>query len=118
MPRSTTVWYRPRAELISRILRDPADHDKRTTAVRPQTLASRIDRRKMAVYTEVSDEDLETFVAAYDIGNLLSCKGIAEGVENTNYLMQTNRGQFILTLYEKRVSVDDLPFFLNLMKFL
>ena len=72
----------------------------------------------MAVYTEVSDEDLKTFVAAYDIGELLSCKGIAEGVENTNYLMQTSRGQFILTLYEKRVSTDDLPFFLNLMEFL
>ena len=72
----------------------------------------------MAVYTEVSEEDLKTFVAAYDIGELLSCKGIAEGVENTNYLMQTSRGQFILTLYEKRVSTNDLPFFLNLMEFL
>ena len=72
----------------------------------------------MAVYTEVSDEDLAAFVASYDIGGLLSCKGIAEGVENTNYLMQTDRGQFILTLYEKRVSAGDLPFFLNLMEFL
>jgi homoserine kinase type II len=72
----------------------------------------------MAVYTVVSDKDLETFVAAYDIGELLSCKGIAEGVENTNYLIQTNRGHFILTLYEKRVAADDLPFFLNLMEFL
>jgi homoserine kinase type II len=86
--------------------------------VRPQTLASKADRRKMAVYTVVSDKDLETFVAAYDIGELLSCKGIAEGVENTNYLIQTNRGHFILTLYEKRVAADDLPFFLNLMEFL
>jgi len=86
--------------------------------VRPQTLASRIDRKKMAVYTEVSDEDLETFVAAYDIGNLLSCKGIAEGVENSNYLLQTEKGQFILTLYEKRVALKDLPFFLNLMEHL
>ena len=70
----------------------------------------------MAVYTEVSDEDLAAFVATYDIGGLFSCKGIAEGVENTNYLMQTDQGQFILTLYEKRVSASDLPFFLNLME--
>ena len=72
----------------------------------------------MAVYTEVSDEDLEAFVADYDIGAVLSFKGIAEGVENTNYLMQTEQGQFILTLYEKRVLPQDLPYFLNLMEFL
>lgn len=72
----------------------------------------------MAVYTEVSDEDLEAFVAEYDIGTIVSCKGIAEGVENTNYLMQTDRDQFILTLYEKRTAPEDLPFFLNLMEFL
>ena len=72
----------------------------------------------MAVYTEVSDEDLEAFVADYDIGTVLSFKGIAEGVENTNYLMQTEQGQFILTLYEKRVLPQDLPYFLNLMEFL
>lgn len=72
----------------------------------------------MAVYTEVSDEDLDAFVAAYDIGNVISCKGIAEGVENTNYLMQTDRDQYILTLYERRVNPDDLPFFLNLMEHL
>ena len=72
----------------------------------------------MAVYTEVSDKDLETFVSSYDIGSVMSFKGIAEGVENTNYLMHTERGQFILTLYEKRVSLEDLPYFLNLMTFL
>ena len=72
----------------------------------------------MAVYTEVSDEDLKAFVAEYDIGTVLSFKGIAEGVENTNYLMQTEQGQFILTLYEKRVLPQDLPYFLNLMEFL
>ena len=72
----------------------------------------------MAVYTEVSDEDLDAFVDAYDIGTVLSCKGIAEGVENTNYLMQTDQAQYILTLYEKRVASEDLPFFLNLMKYL
>jgi homoserine kinase type II len=69
----------------------------------------------MAVYTEVSDDELEDFVAGYDIGRVTSCKGIAEGVENTNYLLQTDRGSFILTLYEKRTRRDDLPFFLGLM---
>lgn len=69
----------------------------------------------MAVYTEVSDEDLEAFVAEYDIGTVESCKGIAEGVENSNYLLQTDRATYILTLYEKRVAREDLPFFLGLM---
>jgi homoserine kinase type II len=69
----------------------------------------------MAVYTEVSDEELEAFVAEYDIGEVESCKGIAEGVENSNYLLQTDRATYILTLYEKRVARDDLPFFLGLM---
>ncbi|MBS0233363.1 MAG: homoserine kinase [Proteobacteria bacterium] len=69
----------------------------------------------MAVYTEVSDDELARFVARYDIGSLLSFKGIAEGVENTNYLVHTTGGTFILTLYEKRVAVEDLPFFLGLM---
>tara|TARA_R110000787_G_scaffold6681_31_gene23163 strand:+ start:2532 stop:3494 length:963 start_codon:yes stop_codon:yes gene_type:complete len=69
----------------------------------------------MAVYTEVSDTDLETFVAQYAIGEVVSCKGIAEGVENSNYLLQTDQGNFILTLYEKRVAREDLPFFLGLM---
>ncbi len=72
----------------------------------------------MAVYTEVGDEDLERFIAQYDLGPVLSCKGIAEGVENTNYLVQTDRGSFILTLYEKRVAEADLPFFLGLMEHL
>jgi len=72
----------------------------------------------MAVYTEVSDEELASFVAGYDLGKVLSCKGIAEGVENTNYLLVTERGSFILTLYEKRVRPDDLPFFLELMEHL
>ena len=72
----------------------------------------------MAVYTEVSDDELARFVARYDIGSLLSFKGIAEGVENTNYLVHTTGGTFILTLYEKRVAVEDLPFFLGLMEHL
>jgi homoserine kinase type II len=69
----------------------------------------------MAVYTEVSDEELIAFVADYGIGEVTSCKGIAEGVENSNYLLTTETGSFILTLYEKRVNPDDLPFFLGLM---
>ncbi|KAF0118132.1 MAG: homoserine kinase type II [Rhodospirillaceae bacterium] len=72
----------------------------------------------MAVYTEVSDEDLTRFVAEYDIGTVVSCKGIAEGVENSNFLLQTSRATFILTLYERRVKVDDLPYFLGLMEHL
>ena len=69
----------------------------------------------MAVYTEVGDEELARFVAEYDLGRVTSCKGIAEGVENSNYLLHTERGGFILTLYEKRVSAADLPFFLGFM---
>ncbi len=69
----------------------------------------------MAVYTEVADDQLQTFVAGYDIGRVLSAKGIAEGVSNSNYLIVTERGPFILTLYEKRAAPEDLPFFLGLM---
>jgi homoserine kinase type II len=72
----------------------------------------------MAVYTEVSDEELARFIAGYGLGQLLSFKGIAEGVENTNYLVHTTNGTFILTLYEKRVDPKDLPFFLGLMEHL
>ncbi|MBD8878003.1 homoserine kinase [Roseibium polysiphoniae] len=72
----------------------------------------------MAVYTDVADEELAAFIATYDIGALLSCKGIAEGVENSNFLLHTEAGYFILTLYEKRVDPNDLPFFLNLMQHL
>jgi homoserine kinase type II len=69
----------------------------------------------MAVYTDVADDELRSFVALYDIGEVLSCKGIAEGVENSNFLVTTERGNFILTLYEKRVAPADLPFFIALM---
>ena len=72
----------------------------------------------MAVYTDVSDEELESFIDSYDIGALTSFKGIAEGVENTNYLVHTETGPFILTLYEKRVRSEDLPYFLALMEYL
>ncbi len=72
----------------------------------------------MAVYTEVSNEELEALLADYDIGQVVSLKGIAEGVENSNYLLRTTADSFILTLYEKRVSPQDLPFFLGLMEHL
>jgi homoserine kinase type II len=72
----------------------------------------------MAVYTEVSDEELANLIAGYDIGRPVSMKGIAEGVENTNYLVTTERGDFILTLYEKRVANGDLPFFIGLLDYL
>ena len=68
----------------------------------------------MAVYTDVSDDELTQFIKTYDIGAVLSAKGIAEGVENSNYLLHTTQGFFILTLYEKRVREADLPFFLGL----
>ena len=72
----------------------------------------------MAVYTDVGEEELGAFLAAYDLGPLMSLKGIAEGVENTNYLLHTAAGTFILTLYEKRVAKSELPFFLGLMEHL
>jgi homoserine kinase type II len=72
----------------------------------------------MAVYTDVTADDLTRFLSGYDIGELLSYKGIAEGVENSNFLVHTGAGTFILTLYEKRVAEADLPFFLGLMEHL
>lgn len=72
----------------------------------------------MAVYTEVSVEDLDTFLKPYDVGGLISFRGIAEGVENSNYVLEAEKGRFILTLYEKRVNEADLPFFLGLMEHL
>ncbi len=72
----------------------------------------------MAVYTEVSDTDLEAFLEGYDLGRLLAYKGIAEGVENSNFFLHAEAGFFILTLYEKRVAAEDLPYFLSLMEHL
>src|ERR1041384_1518471 len=72
----------------------------------------------MAVYTDVGAEDLSRFLAGYDLGALLSYKGIAEGVENSNFLVHTERGNYILTLYEKRVKAADVPFFLAFMEHL
>ena len=72
----------------------------------------------MAVYTDVTADDLTEFLSRYQIGELRSYKGIAEGVENSNFLLHTASGSFILTLYEKRVAEKDLPFFLGLMEHL
>ncbi len=72
----------------------------------------------MAVYTDVGVDELTAFLAGYDLGELLSYKGIAEGVENSNFLVHTSKGHYILTLYEKRVAAGDVPFFLALMEHL
>lgn len=72
----------------------------------------------MAVYTDISEDDLKWFLTEYDAGTLKSYKGIAEGVENTNFLLHTSKDPLILTLYEKRVEKNDLPFFLGLMQHL
>ena len=69
----------------------------------------------MAVYTQVSAEALAAFLSRYNVGELVSAKGIAEGVENSNYLVDTTCGRFILTLYEKRVDAGDLPYFMGLL---
>jgi homoserine kinase type II len=69
----------------------------------------------LAVYTDINEIELEYFLANYNVGALLSYKGIAEGVENSNFLLHTESGSYILTLYEKRVNAADLPFFLGLM---
>ena len=72
----------------------------------------------MAVYTDVTDEALAAFLTDYDIGTMVAFRGIAEGVENSNFSLRTTDGDFILTLYEKRVDPNDLPWFLGLMEHL
>jgi homoserine kinase type II len=72
----------------------------------------------MAVYTEVTDDALADFLLGYDIGTMVAFRGIAEGVENSNFSLRTTGGDFILTLYEKRVDPNDLPWFLGLMEHL
>ncbi len=72
----------------------------------------------MAVYTDVQDDALRAFLADYDLGGLLAFRGIAEGVENSNYALRTEAGDFILTLYERRVDPGELPWFLGLMEHL
>ncbi|MCP5361754.1 MAG: homoserine kinase [Hyphomicrobiales bacterium] len=72
----------------------------------------------MAVYTHLSDTDLVALLAKYKLGALVRWRGIAEGVENSNYLLDTSSGRYILTVYEKRTNIEELPFFLNLMEHL
>ncbi len=72
----------------------------------------------MAVYTPINEDDLARLLADFDLGHATSCKGIAEGVENSNFLLDTEGGRFILTLYERRVREGDLPYFLDLMRWL
>ncbi|HYE44748.1 MAG TPA: homoserine kinase [Caulobacter sp.] len=72
----------------------------------------------MAVYTDITDEELSGFLALYDLGEPLAFKGIAEGIENSNFLLETAAGRFILTVYEKRVKAGELPYFLDLMAWL
>src|SRR5258708_16722550 len=72
----------------------------------------------MAVYTEVTDDALTAFLEEYDLGRAVAFRGIAEGVENSNYQLRTTAGDFILTLYEKRVDPAELPWFLGLMEHL
>ncbi|QJB69052.1 homoserine kinase [Parasphingorhabdus halotolerans] len=69
----------------------------------------------MAVYTKVSAEEIDAFLTRYDVGTLVSAKGIAEGVENSNFMIETTQDRFILTLYEKRVDPADLPFFIAML---
>ena len=70
----------------------------------------------MAVYTKLSEKELKEFFSKYNLGKLLNYKEIKEGIENTNYFIQTEKGKFILTIYEKRVEEKDLPFFMGLMR--
>ena len=69
----------------------------------------------MAVYTELSADVLSELIGHYDVGDLVSAKGIAEGVSNSNWLIETTAGRYILTMYERRIDLDDLPFFLGLL---
>jgi homoserine kinase type II len=72
----------------------------------------------MAVYTDITDAELETFLEGFPIGAPLVFKGIAEGVENSNFLLETEAGRYILTIYERRVRPEDLPYYLGLMRWL
>ena len=69
----------------------------------------------MAVYTELTAETLARLIGAYDVGELVSAKGIAEGVSNSNWLIETTSGRYILTMYERRIDLGELPFFLGLL---
>ena len=70
----------------------------------------------MAVYTKLEKEEIDNFFSKYNLGKIYDYHGIKEGIENTNYLIKSEKGKFILTLYEKRVDTSDLPFFMGLMR--
>ena len=72
----------------------------------------------MAVYTKLSKEEIIFILSDYQIGNLIEFQGIQDGIENTNYFIKTKKGKFILTIFENRVNLQDIPFFINLMKYL
>ena len=69
----------------------------------------------MAIYTRLEKKDIDNFFSKYNLGKILNYQGIKQGIENTNYLIESEKGKFILTIYEKRVDVKDLPFFMGLM---
>ena len=69
----------------------------------------------MAIYTKINTKDIRSIEKKYNLGKIIFFKGIKKGIENTNYLLKTKNGKFILTLFEKRVQKKDLPFFMNLM---
>ena len=69
----------------------------------------------MAIYTKLDKEKISSILSNYKLGNIKKFEGIKEGIENTNYLIETEKGKYILTIYEKRVNKDDLPFFSELM---
>lgn len=72
----------------------------------------------MAVYTDITDEDLAGLLADFDVGPAVAFKGIAEGIQNSNFLLETEKGRFILTLYERGVRAEELPYFLDLLGWL
>ena len=72
----------------------------------------------MAVYTKITEAELGTFLAKYELGSFIDLVEIADGIENSNYVLVTQEGRFILTIFERRVSLEDLPFFLDLMRYL
>ena len=99
--------------------RYPRDRDHpRDRAVQAPARTGDLKGARLAVYTLVEEEALAKFLSDYEIGSAHSFKGIAEGVENSNYILDTEGGRFILTLYERRVKAADLPFFLGLMEHL
>jgi homoserine kinase type II len=71
----------------------------------------------MAVFTAVNDEELAKFLTHYSLGRVLDFRGIASGIENSNFFLTTERGEYVLTIFEK-LSAAELPFYLDLMRHL